>query len=85
MWDQGRERRSDVSIRRATPRGGGQSELERLARVRDATESLAGSTSTSSVQAIMYLDEKMWYVYILNCDQKTFYVGDLIVGRDGLR
>ena len=34
------------------------------------------STSASSVKLLFILmNRSMWYVYILNCDQKTFYVG----------
>ena len=35
-----------------------------------------GSTSASSVQAFqLHSKQAMWFVYLLLCDQKTFYVG----------
>lgn len=39
-------------------------------------ESFSLDTSTSSVQAILTMYKNgFWYVYLLLCDQKTFYVG----------
>ena len=37
--------------------------------------SIRESTSASSVQANFEMKSNNWYVYLLLCDQKTFYVG----------